>query len=146
MTQRHKRSAETSPGQASSRMKTRMRVVGAVERAYRQAKAQNPSLTHEAVARKLGVSKQQVSKWMSGPGNWTIDTMADILYAIDKAVIELRIGHENERPRRNSQHEWIGAPSLPTPPRNIGYTLITAPSSASKVTTRQNYRTMENPA
>lgn len=85
-----------SASRSAARVDARLAIVGAVTWAYAKRKKQNPNLTLETVAGKLGVSKQQVSRWLSGPGNWTLDTVGDLLYALDMRVNEMDV-----RPREN---------------------------------------------
>lgn len=39
-------------------------------------------ITKADLARRLGKGADRVSKMLAGPGNWTIDTLADLLFAI----------------------------------------------------------------
>jgi DNA-binding phage protein len=77
--------------QAGVRVATHNRVVGAVRKAIRRRMKKNPELTQVVAAQKLGISRQQMSRWMNNPGNWTLDTVADLIHAFDLQIEELRI-------------------------------------------------------
>jgi hypothetical protein len=43
--------------------------------------------TRAMIARRLGKDPGQVSRWFSGPSNWTIDTISDLMLALDAELI-----------------------------------------------------------
>lgn len=49
--------------------------------AFREAK-----ISQSTLAKRLGKRPEQVSRLLSGPGNWTIDTVAQLLFAIDGSL------------------------------------------------------------
>ena len=61
------------------RMKNRIydAVIAAVEDA---AKANG--MRKKDIAEKLGVNPSQVTRWLSGPANWEVDTISDLLFAV----------------------------------------------------------------
>lgn len=62
-------------------------------------KAKNTSGASKAiVARRLRKRPEQITRWLSGPGNWTIDTLADIMTAIDCDPVELLNTAPRDRP------------------------------------------------
>jgi hypothetical protein len=40
------------------------------------------TLTQAAVARRLEKRPEQINRWLAGPGNWTLETLSDLLLAI----------------------------------------------------------------
>ena len=61
------------------RMKNRLyeAVIAAVEDA-----ARTNGMRKKDIAQKLGVHPSQVTRWLSGPANWEVDTISDLLFAV----------------------------------------------------------------
>jgi transcriptional regulator with XRE-family HTH domain len=51
--------------------------------AYFAAQAQHKGLTQVELAKLLGKDAAQINRWLSGPGNWTLDTISDLLLAMN---------------------------------------------------------------
>jgi DNA-binding phage protein len=64
------------------RQQLRNRVFEAVI-AYFADRAAAFGLTKAAIAAKLGKEPSQITRWLAGPGNWTLDTISDLLLAMD---------------------------------------------------------------
>lgn len=77
--------------QAGVRVTTHNRIVGSVLKAIRRRMKRNPELTQVAAAEKLGISRQQMSRWMNNPGNWTLDTVGDLIHAFNLQIEEFRV-------------------------------------------------------
>lgn len=45
-------------------------------------KSEADNLTRALLAERLGVDRAQITRWLSSPGNWTIDTLSDLLLAM----------------------------------------------------------------
>jgi hypothetical protein len=43
---------------------------------------ENSGLTKAALARRLGKAPEAISRWLGVPGNWTLDTVSDLLFSI----------------------------------------------------------------
>ena len=64
-------------------------------------------LSKASLARRLGKGTDQVSRWLGAPGNWTLDTLSDLLFAIIGGEAEYSVSFPLEKPKRNiSQPDW----------------------------------------
>lgn len=65
-------------------------------------------LTQSELAQRLGKGTDQVSRMLAGPGNWTIKTASDLLFAISGAEPEWGISYPLQKARRNRRGpEWL---------------------------------------
>jgi predicted XRE-type DNA-binding protein len=55
------------------------------------------------IAAKLNVSPSQISHFLSGPANWTIDNVSDVLFAID-AELDFSVVKFKDRKKGNRYH------------------------------------------
>ena len=53
------------------------------------------------LAAMLGKDPAQLTRWLGGPGNLTIDTISDIVFALNGGFVELEVDRALDRPRRN---------------------------------------------
>lgn len=90
----------TYPYQAMvSTGRNRDRAYEAVIRALEQA-ADESGLNRKKIAETLGTSKALISTWLSGPSNWSLDTIDHLLYAAD-AEMEYKVVFNKDRRKPN---------------------------------------------
>jgi hypothetical protein len=66
------------------------------------------------LARRLGKGADRVSKMLAGPGNWTIATVAELLFAICGAEPEWDLSFPLDKAKRNNTRpEWLSSPDAP---------------------------------
>ena len=58
--------------------------------------------TKADLARRLQKRPEQITRWLSTPGNWTLDTISDLTLAIYGEELEFAIRPFEERSERNS--------------------------------------------
>lgn len=81
------------------------------------AEASQHGVTRKSLADKIGRKPSQVSAWLSGPSNWTLDTISDLLFAIE-AEIDYSVKPFNSRQKSNRFHPASTLPAGETPEKN----------------------------
>jgi DNA-binding XRE family transcriptional regulator len=77
--------------QAGMRVRARNQIVGAVTRAVRKRQRKTPALTQSIAAERLGITRQRMSTILNNAGNWTMDTIGDLIFAFDLQIEEIKI-------------------------------------------------------
>lgn len=63
---------------------TRQELHGLVLKAFREA-----GISQVTLAKRMGKRPEQISRLLAAPGNWTIDTAAELLFAIDGSLTRI---------------------------------------------------------
>jgi hypothetical protein len=67
-------------------------------------------LSQADLSRRLGKGTDRVCKLLGGPGNWTLDTVSDLLFAISGAEPKYMLDYPLDKPARNfTQPEWLAS-------------------------------------
>lgn len=57
-----------------------------------------------SIGRRLGKDPAQITRLLSAPGNWTIDTVAELLFSIDGSMLRALSYRPLEEPSSNRRH------------------------------------------
>jgi len=69
---------------------------------------QDSGLTKAEVAQMLGKRPEQVTRWLAGPGNLTLETVSDLIFATRGEFLDLKSKDELARATSNRRFsEWI---------------------------------------
>jgi hypothetical protein len=89
------------------------------------------------LAARLKRGTDQVSRWLGSPGNWTLDSTSDLLFAISGAAPTYGVDYPLNMPIRNQQEPaWFtGTASGSSVPLTGGEVIVTAGTGGSGGTT-----------
>jgi DNA-binding phage protein len=97
---------EISTKQAAARMDARLAITGAVGRLFERL-ANEGGLNQSRIAERLGLSRARVSRMLSNPGNWTLDSVGDLLLAMGARITRVDVEPISEIPPSNYVHPWL---------------------------------------
>jgi hypothetical protein len=96
------------------RERLRNRIFDCVIRALAERVASGAT-TRASIAKRLGKDPAQVTRWLSGPSNWTIDTISDLMLALDaELLMEHRLYENLAMPNYRHPLADIGESSSPS--------------------------------
>lgn len=85
----------TEEDKGYARATTRLIVAQAIWKTWEKIQ-QEENLDQQWLADRLGKNKSQISRLMKGPGNWTLDTVSDLLEALESRITNLEIKRYKE--------------------------------------------------
>jgi hypothetical protein len=72
-------------------------------------------ITQATLARRIGKRPEQINRLLGAPGNWTLDTVSDLLFATSGAEISYGVRYPLSEPMGNFRRpEWLGSSSTDT--------------------------------
>ena len=103
--------------------------------------ADNAGLTKKVMAHRLDKDPSQITRWLSGPGNWELDTVSDLLLAMN-CELTISVSSLINRPTPNYLHpaattpyptagSWVSAAQAPV---NFGANTSVSTSGAAPIT------------
>ncbi|NOG72908.1 hypothetical protein [Roseicella sp. DB1501] len=119
------------PNKEHFRQRQRNRLYEAVVKAIEAAAAER-GVRRKDIAETLGKEPSQISRTLAGPGNWSIDTVSDLLFAID-AEMDFDVVRFEDRRKGNRFHPGGERPTAMTGSAKAGTSTasrITLPPSA----------------
>ncbi len=86
----------------------RNRLYDLIVGAFMNHTTQNPKFSQAALARRLRSRPDVVNRWLSSPGNWTLDTVSSLVAGICGAELEISIKGFADRPSVNdTSPHWL---------------------------------------
>jgi transcriptional regulator with XRE-family HTH domain len=93
------------------RARTRMRLFNIVRRELIRS-----GITKAELAERLGKGPDQVSRWLAMPGNWTLDTVSDLLFATTACELSEQVAYPLDAPEAQAKPEIKTPSEASTPP------------------------------
>lgn len=65
-------------------------------------------ISKATLARRLRKDPSQLTRWLGSPGNWEIDSVSNVLFAISGGELNFSVGHPLRDAKKNfRQPEWL---------------------------------------
>lgn len=99
-------------------------------------------LTQAELARRMGADKGQVCRQLGAPGNWTIDTVGKLLFAINGSFVVVAAMDADAPALSNyTQPAWLQGrlPALPAMTEGVTSAIVTFSGGSSNAESRINY-------
>ena len=94
--------------------RTRLKLFNLIHERFEASK-----ISQAELAKRLGKGTDRICRLLGAPGNWTIDTVSDLLFAIDGGLLDPHVAHPLDKAARNDTvPHWLNAEPLsplPTP-------------------------------
>lgn len=104
--------------------RNRMHIFTVVQKEFEKS-----GISKADLAARLNKGADRVSHLLSAPGNWTLDTVSDLLFALSGAEIEYRVTYPLERASRNmTVPDWLtcDTPQIIIPPSTAAQIIFEA--------------------
>ena len=112
------------------RTRTRLRLFDLVIKNFKAS-----GISQAVLAKRMGKGTDRICKLLGSPGNWTVDTATDLLFAIDGCVLEPKGSYPLDKPIRNDTVPHYLEKEMPTSKTfAVGATIIKAPIKAPLAT------------
>lgn len=128
------------PGKYYFQQRQRNRLYEAVVKIVEDA-ARLDGKKKKDLAEKIGISPSQISRWLSGPSNWTIDSISDVLWALG-GELDFDFVRFADRAKSNRSHPINDVAVGSYPQRNAATSTanyMIFPQSIDKSTTKFSF-------
>ena len=69
---------------------------------------QRSGISRLQLSKRMGRGFDRISHLLGAPGNWTLDTVSDLLFSISGAEVKYELSYPLEKPPRNlTKPEWL---------------------------------------
>lgn len=92
---------------AAFEQRTRNRVYEAVIKAL-----EGSGLAKKDIAENIGKDPAQITRWLKGPSNWTLDTVSNLLFAIDAEIEPKVVLFSEQLSRKSNQFHELSSPPM----------------------------------
>lgn len=110
------------------RERQRNRIYDSVLREFLRSKISKADL-----ARRMGKRPEVVTRLLGAPGNWTLDTVSDLMFAISGSEFEFRVVYPLSAPPRNdTAPDWLIGAASSTQSANVAGSAVGAVSDSDE--------------